>query len=127
MIEHNIHPEQALIVVTVSGTVDVEEILSSIHALRLDANYNNQFKAVWDFRTLDGAHGLDAVQDIVGGIGQLPGAPPAMSAMLVGTPRNTALATLYGQLAQHLHQSKAFSTVNAAGTWLDVNLAPYVH
>lgn len=126
MINYEICPDQELVVVSITGALDQESALASIVELRADSRYKSSFKGVCDFRSANTVFTLTELQLIVAVIEELPGKSLSMWALLVTAPRLTALANLYAELGKHLHQVKEFSTVKAAGDWLDRNLSAFL-
>ena len=93
MINYGIYSEQKLIIVNVTGTLNVDYFLSFAAKLRTDSRHNNTFKGVCDFRGVETTLGLDEVQQFVDVIAELPGRPLSKLALLVDTDDGCALLT----------------------------------
>jgi len=81
---------------------------------------------VWDIRKIEASSGFEEVRHLVSALAVLPGHSLPKLAVLVDTPRITALGIIFEQISANLHEVKAFSTIAAAGDWLSINLLTYL-
>ena len=124
LIEYRIDPELRLVIAWFTGEVEYEELLNWHLELAGHPDYHPDFSGVGDMRRasmqvsheqIEALDRLNAERKIVTGAW----------ALLVDSPRETALAMVYSNVKAGRHPMHYFSTIEAASEYLGVDVSPY--
>lgn len=123
MFSISIHPTQRLAVIRFSGPVDTEQAAECIRRFAGLPDYDPGLNGVVDLR---GALVTVSAEQAKGLARQSLERELSMGkwAFLAETPMNTALALLYADVLAKRHESRIFSTVEAAADYLGVDIEP---
>jgi|TARA_B100002003_G_scaffold201590_1_gene193373 signal transduction histidine kinase/ActR/RegA family two-component response regulator len=113
----HIDADKKLVVLRVRGTVHASDIAQIGEEYGRHPLYDPSYDSIIDARELDSQFGLDELRSLLDAVRSKGITPTGRRAFVVDSPRETALAMLYGQLVSS-RQSRVFSTEEAAYEWL---------
>ena len=125
MYNYRIIQEQNLIVLDFSGPVGWRDVGQYFAQLLQDPEYHNDLRGICDLRGADMRMTADEAE-LLAEMAINHHLTRGRWAFLADTPAGTALAMIYSDRVQTLHESRHFSTTEAASEYLGIDLRPYL-
>ena len=118
--EYSIYPEHSLIIEHFSGHTTREEFENMCHELWQEPEYHNQMNVMMDFRKSEMLYSAEDIKELSMFFKTAPSATKGRGAVLVSSPRETALADLFTLEMASNNLVRTFTTWPAACSFLGV-------
>ena len=103
---------------TFTGESTIDELKIAFHEITIDPNYKPQYHVLGDLRACVFTFTPAALNELAHLLKERLGGSLGKTAVLINTPRETALAMLHKDKMVGTRTIELFSTLEAALTWL---------
>jgi hypothetical protein len=117
-----IYPEQSFVVEIFRGETVLQDCKDLVNRIWEDPAWHNNMRVIMDFRLSRLKLSYQDLLELTDFFIKSPLATKAAGALLVTTPQETALATIFGNKIQPYNQAAIFSTWDAAILFLQLSL-----
>jgi hypothetical protein len=109
---------EGIVHITYTGECSVDLIVSAVRAATGDAAYRDEFSTLNDFRNAVMSFTPDDLAEIARLTEEAYGHSTGKAAIVLDSPRETALAMLHQRNVAGMRTTRLFSTVESALAWL---------